>query len=237
MNKRFVIASALAAAIAAPLSCRPRPGPLPRRLSRPRSATGSPKPARTTAPRPVTTRAPARRRRMRIRVDLRAGGLLRAHRQRQPDAEGVAMRGRRHGGEASRAPRRRRVATAASRGGGGRRHRRHGSRSIRRTSSPIRTRASSAPIAPPLPDLGHTVGVSVGSADGPRPRASRADSTLVDELDPILVSGHLAWSTHRGAYLNDLLPLPYDDERCASSPRTRGGAGRPGPTVRRRESR
>jgi uncharacterized protein (UPF0276 family) len=28
----------------------------------------------------------------------------------------------------------------------------------------------------------------------------------------MLVSGHLAWSTHNGAYLNDLLPLPYDDE-------------------------
>jgi uncharacterized protein (UPF0276 family) len=36
--------------------------------------------------------------------------------------------------------------------------------------------------------------------------------TLIDMLDPILVSGHLAWSTHDGKYLNDLLPLPYDDE-------------------------
>ena len=35
---------------------------------------------------------------------------------------------------------------------------------------------------------------------------------LVDDIDPVLVSGHLAWSTHQGAYLNDLLPLPYDDE-------------------------
>jgi uncharacterized protein (UPF0276 family) len=35
---------------------------------------------------------------------------------------------------------------------------------------------------------------------------------LVDELDPFLVSGHLAWSTHAGVYLNDLLPIPYDDE-------------------------
>jgi uncharacterized protein (UPF0276 family) len=26
------------------------------------------------------------------------------------------------------------------------------------------------------------------------------------------VSGHLAWSTHVGEYLNDLLPLPYDEE-------------------------
>ena len=35
---------------------------------------------------------------------------------------------------------------------------------------------------------------------------------LVDSVDPILVSGHLAWSTHEGEYLNDLLPLPYDKE-------------------------
>jgi len=35
---------------------------------------------------------------------------------------------------------------------------------------------------------------------------------LVDAVAPILVSGHLAWSTHEGEYLNDLLPLPYNDE-------------------------
>jgi uncharacterized protein (UPF0276 family) len=33
----------------------------------------------------------------------------------------------------------------------------------------------------------------------------------VDEVDPFLVSGHLAWSTYDGIYLNDLLPIPYDD--------------------------
>jgi uncharacterized protein (UPF0276 family) len=31
-------------------------------------------------------------------------------------------------------------------------------------------------------------------------------------VDPFLVSGHLAWSTHAGEYLNDLLPLPYDGD-------------------------
>jgi len=29
---------------------------------------------------------------------------------------------------------------------------------------------------------------------------------------PALVSEHLAWSTHGGAFFNDLLPLPYTDE-------------------------
>jgi uncharacterized protein (UPF0276 family) len=28
----------------------------------------------------------------------------------------------------------------------------------------------------------------------------------------VLVSGHLAWSTHGSEYLNDLLPLPYTDD-------------------------
>jgi uncharacterized protein (UPF0276 family) len=36
--------------------------------------------------------------------------------------------------------------------------------------------------------------------------------SLVDRLDPFLVSGHLAWSTHLNEYLNDLLPLPYTGE-------------------------
>jgi uncharacterized protein (UPF0276 family) len=58
----------------------------------------------------------------------------------------------------------------------------------------------------------HTVGVSVGSATGlDRAHLARI-RTLVDELDPFLVSGHLAWSTYEGMYLNDLLPIPYDDD-------------------------
>jgi len=38
------------------------------------------------------------------------------------------------------------------------------------------------------------------------------ESKLVDLIDPVLFSGHVAWSTHDGEYLNDLLPLPYNDE-------------------------
>src|SRR5262249_3686557 len=58
----------------------------------------------------------------------------------------------------------------------------------------------------------HTVGVSVGSVGGiDRVHLARVRA-LVDMIDPIFVSGHLAWSTHDGEYLNDLLPLPYDDE-------------------------
>jgi len=58
----------------------------------------------------------------------------------------------------------------------------------------------------------HTVGVSIGSVDGiDRLHLARVKE-LVDEIDPVLVSGHLVWSTHQGVYLNDLLPLPYDEE-------------------------
>jgi uncharacterized protein (UPF0276 family) len=58
----------------------------------------------------------------------------------------------------------------------------------------------------------HTVGVSVGTATGlDRSHLARLRA-LVDELDPFLVSGHLAWSTYDGIYLNDLLPMRYDDD-------------------------
>jgi uncharacterized protein (UPF0276 family) len=61
----------------------------------------------------------------------------------------------------------------------------------------------------------HTVGVSIGSADGvDRDHLDRV-AAFVDRFDPMLVSGHLAWSTHRGLYLNDLLPLPYTAETLA----------------------
>lgn len=33
---------------------------------------------------------------------------------------------------------------------------------------------------------------------------------LVERYEPVLVSEHLAWSSHAGTYFNDLLPLPYD---------------------------
>jgi hypothetical protein len=35
---------------------------------------------------------------------------------------------------------------------------------------------------------------------------------LIDRVEPMLVSEHLAWSAIGGAYLNDLLPLPYTEE-------------------------
>jgi uncharacterized protein (UPF0276 family) len=58
----------------------------------------------------------------------------------------------------------------------------------------------------------HTVGLSVGSATGIDRRHLARVRALVDRVEPVLVSGHLAWSTHGAEYLNDLLPLPYDAE-------------------------
>jgi uncharacterized protein (UPF0276 family) len=58
----------------------------------------------------------------------------------------------------------------------------------------------------------HSVGVSIGSSDGIDRSHLKRVRALIDLIDPILVSGHLAWSTHEGEYLNDLLPLPYDQE-------------------------
>jgi uncharacterized protein len=55
----------------------------------------------------------------------------------------------------------------------------------------------------------HGVGLSIGGA-GPLDKTHlRRLRTLVDRYEPGLFSEHLAWSTHDGAYLSDLLPLPY----------------------------
>ena len=61
----------------------------------------------------------------------------------------------------------------------------------------------------------HGVGLSIGGA-GPlnRPHLHRLKA-LMDRYEPALFSEHLAWSTHDGAYLNDLLPLPYTVETLA----------------------
>lgn len=77
----------------------------------------------------------------------------------------------------------------------------------------------------------HTVGVSVGSAHGiDRAHLARV-RRLVDLVNPVLISGHVAWSTHPGEYLNDLLPMPYDEETLAVLVRhideVQEGLGRP----------
>lgn len=61
----------------------------------------------------------------------------------------------------------------------------------------------------------HGVGLSIG-ADGPLDADHLAALKRVcDRYEPGLVSEHLAWSTHEGVYLNDLLPLPYTEGTLA----------------------
>lgn len=58
----------------------------------------------------------------------------------------------------------------------------------------------------------HGVGLSLGSADGLDGRHLARLKSLVERLEPVLVSEHLAWSSTGGAYLHHLLPLAYTEE-------------------------
>lgn len=58
----------------------------------------------------------------------------------------------------------------------------------------------------------HGVGLSIG-AQGPLDESHLdALAALVARYQPASFSEHLAWSTHEGVFLNDLLPLPYNNE-------------------------
>ncbi len=64
-------------------------------------------------------------------------------------------------------------------------------------------------LAERFPISVHGVGLSIGGM-GPLDADHLARlKALCDWLKPASFSEHLAWSTHEGAYLNDLLPLPY----------------------------
>ena len=58
----------------------------------------------------------------------------------------------------------------------------------------------------------HGVGLSLGSTDPLNAAHLRELDRLVRDLDPVLVSEHLSWSSVSGRYVNDLLPLPYTEE-------------------------
>ena len=64
-------------------------------------------------------------------------------------------------------------------------------------------------LAERLPISVHGVGLSIGG-EAPLDAGHLARlKHLCDWLQPASFSEHLAWSTHDGAYFNDLLPLPY----------------------------
>ena len=57
----------------------------------------------------------------------------------------------------------------------------------------------------------HGVALSLGSAEAlDRGHLVRLKA-LIEQVEPVLVSEHLAWSATGGVYLNDLLPLPYTE--------------------------
>ena len=72
-----------------------------------------------------------------------------------------------------------------------------------------------AAVREKLPVSLHGVGLSIGG-EGPLDAAHLARlAALAARYDTGLVSEHLAWSTHEGAYFNDLLPVPYTEATLA----------------------
>ena len=56
----------------------------------------------------------------------------------------------------------------------------------------------------------HGVGLSIGGEGALDGDHLARLKQLIDWLNPASFSEHLAWSSHDAAFLNDLLPLPYD---------------------------
>jgi hypothetical protein len=61
----------------------------------------------------------------------------------------------------------------------------------------------------------HGVGLSLGGADPLDQEHLARLKALVGRVEPALVSEHVAWTSVGGAYLNDLLPLPWTEEALA----------------------
>lgn len=64
-------------------------------------------------------------------------------------------------------------------------------------------------LADQFPISVHGVGLSIGGEAPLDPDHLARLKHLIDWLNPVSFSEHLAWSTHDNAFLNDLLPLPY----------------------------
>jgi len=57
----------------------------------------------------------------------------------------------------------------------------------------------------------HGVGLSLGSPDPLDRHHLERLGSLVSEVNPMLVSEHLSWSSAGGVHFNDLLPMPYTE--------------------------
>jgi uncharacterized protein (UPF0276 family) len=58
----------------------------------------------------------------------------------------------------------------------------------------------------------HGVSLSLGSTDPLDERYLAELAALAREIEPAIVSDHLCWGSHGGAYAHDLLPLPFTEE-------------------------
>jgi len=58
----------------------------------------------------------------------------------------------------------------------------------------------------------HGVSLSLGTAQKLDKDHLKKLKSLIERIDPFLVSDHLSWSVIDGTYLNDLLPIPYTKE-------------------------
>src|SRR5499427_3008084 len=58
----------------------------------------------------------------------------------------------------------------------------------------------------------HSVGLSLGSAEGLDQAHLDRIRQVAERIEPALMSEHIAWSISNGTYLADLLPLPMTDE-------------------------
>ncbi|MGH8174828.1 MAG: MNIO family bufferin maturase [Steroidobacter sp.] len=77
----------------------------------------------------------------------------------------------------------------------------------------------------------HGVGLSIGASQALDRQHLERLKRVVARYEPGLVSEHLAWSTHDGVFLNDLLPLPYTQRTlacvCAHVDEVQGALRRP----------
>jgi len=55
----------------------------------------------------------------------------------------------------------------------------------------------------------HGVGLSIGGEDPLDDAHLERLAALIERYQPAVFSEHLAWSSHQGTFLNDLLPAPY----------------------------
>lgn len=58
----------------------------------------------------------------------------------------------------------------------------------------------------------HGVGMSLGSTDPLDKHYLTQLKTLIQQIEPLIVSDHLCWTSVNGEHFNDLLPLPYTEE-------------------------